>query len=88
MVPANDNHGEYGESDRQLIADHLRTRAESADEGELVGRRPIRRGEDAEDAYRRASDQEEYADVEVDDLKPVAPGKDTAKQSIEARITR
>ena len=65
------HHGQDRKAHRQLVAHHLGTRAEGADEGKLVVRRPS--GQDAEHSDRRAGDEEEDAHIEVDDLQTVAP---------------
>src|SRR5258708_10626704 len=52
------------EAEGELVADHLRCGAETAEEGELVVRRPARE-RDAVDADRGDAKDDEKADVEV-----------------------
>ena len=60
-------HGQYTEPDRELVADHLRARAESSDEGKLVVTRPAGK-KDTEHTDRRHGDKKEDADIEIYDL--------------------
>ena len=60
------------QTERKFVADHLCARTESTDKGELVVGRPS--GEQyAEHSYRADSQQEEDADIEVDNLQSATP---------------
>ncbi len=66
------NHCNHAEADGEFVAHHLRAGTHGADEGELVVGRPSGK-QDSEHAYARHGYQEEYADVEINDLQAIAP---------------